>query len=135
MTSKLTFTRLFLLRSAVAAFALGGLAGCGGGGGGGGGLGVGVVGSVQQQPVVVVAPLTLVLTRVGPEAVEVEWTDDPLAASFLVLRDGFALATVTSVSLIDTSVFFNNTYCYRVEGYDVAGQLVSASSTGCISIF
>lgn len=135
MSSMIAFTRGFLLRSAVAAIALGGLAGCGGGGGGGGGgvgVGVGVVVPVQQPAV---APLTLVLTRVGPEAVEVEWSDDPFAASFLVLRDGFALATVTSTSLIDASVFFNNTYCYQVEGYDAAGQLVAASSAGCITIF
>ncbi|CAN7366946.1 hypothetical protein [Variovorax sp. LjRoot178] len=131
MSSMIAFTRSFLLRSAVAAIALGGLAGCGGGGGGGGGGGVFVP---VQQPVVVVAPLTLVLTRVGPEAVEVEWSDDPLAASFLVLRDGFALARVTSTSLIDASVFFNNTYCYQVEGHDATGQLVAASSSGCITI-
>lgn len=130
MSSMIAFTRSFLLRSAVAAIALGGLAGCGGGGGGGGG---GVFVPVQQ-PVVVVAPLTLALTRVGPEAVEVEWSDDPLAASFLVLRDGFALARVTSTSLIDASVFFNNTYCYQVEGHDATGQLVAASSSGCITI-
>lgn len=133
MPFMIAFTRSFQLRSAVAAIALGGLAGCGGGGDGGDsvGVGVGVVVPVQQPAV---APLTLLLTRVGPEAVEVDWSDEPRVASFSVLRDGFALATVTSLSLIDTSVFFDNTYCYQVVGHDLAGQLVAASSTGCITI-
>jgi hypothetical protein len=122
------FTRSFLLRSAAASIALGGLAACGGGGG----SDVGVVVAVQQPAV---APLTLALTRVGPEAIEVDWSDDPHVVSFLVLRDGLALATVTSTTLIDNSVLINGTYCYQVQGHDAAGQLVAASSNGCITVF
>ena len=125
-------TRSFLLRSAAASIILGVLAACGGGGGGGGGGFVAVGVPVQQTAV---APLTLALTRVGPQAIEVAWSDDPFVASFLVLRDGFALATVTTTSLIDNSVFINETYCYQVQGHDASGQLVAASSTGCITVF
>ncbi|MEB0114811.1 hypothetical protein QN397_26460, partial [Variovorax sp. RTB1] len=96
------------------------------------GVGVGVVVPVQQPDV---APLSLTLTRLGPEAVEVDWSDDPRAASFLVIRDGFDLATVTSTSLVDNSVIFDETYCYQVEGHDASGRLVAASSNGCITIF
>lgn len=96
------------------------------------GVGVGVVVPVQQSDV---APLSLTLTRLGPEAVEVDWSDDPRAVSFLVIRDGFDLATVTSTSLVDNSVIFDETYCYQVEGHDAAGRLVAASSNGCITIF
>ena len=120
------FTRSFLLRSAAASIVLGSLAACGGGS-----VDVGVVVPVQQP---VVAPLTLVLTRVGPEAIEVDWSDDPYVASFLVIRDGFSLATVTTTSLIDSSVLINGTYCYQVQGYDAAGLLVAASSSGCVTI-
>lgn len=125
------FTRSFLLRSVAASILLGGLAACGGGGGGGGGsVGVGVVVPVQTA----VAPLALALTRVGPEAVEVAWSDDAFVASFLVLRDGFALTSVTTTRLIDATAFANATYCYQVQGYDATGLLVAASSTGCITI-
>ena len=129
MSHMTAFTRSFLLRSAAASIILGSLAACGGGSVD---VGVGVVIPVQQP---VVAPLTLVLTRVGPEAIQVDWSDDPRAASFLVLRDGFALATVTTTtSLIDASVLINETFCYQVQGFDAAGQLVAASSSGCIAI-
>ncbi len=121
------FTRSVLLRSAAASIILGSLAACGGGGE----VSVGVVVPVQQP---VVAPLTLVLTRVGPEAIQVDWSDDPHVASFVVLRNGFALATVTSLSLIDGSALVNGTYCYQVQGYDAAGLLVAASSSGCVTI-
>ena len=121
------FTRSFLLRSAAASIILGSLAACGGGS-----VDVGVVIPVQQP---VVAPLALALTRVGPEAIQVDWSDDPRAASFLVLRDGFSLATVTTTtSLIDASVLINETFCYQVQGFDAAGQLVAASSSGCVTI-
>ncbi|TBR77031.1 MAG: hypothetical protein EPN64_04435 [Burkholderiaceae bacterium] len=125
MSHMTAFTRSFVLRSAAALIILGSLAACGGGGD------VTVAASVQP----VVAPLTLVLTRVGPEAVELDWSDDPDVASFLVLRDGYPLATVTSTtSLIDTSVLVDGTYCYQVQGDDAAGQLVAATSSGCITI-
>ena len=126
-------TRSFALRSVAAALALGGLlAGCGGGGGGDVAVGVGVVVPVEEPAI---AGLSLALSRVGPEAVEVAWSDDPEVASFLVIRDEAALATVsTTTSLVDASVFVDETYCYRVGGYDPFGHLVAASSTGCITI-
>jgi hypothetical protein len=102
-----------------------GLAGCGGG---------------EPDVVVVVPPpppvaaLDLVLTRVGPEAVQLDWSDDPAAASFVVYRNGSTLAHVDAVSLVDASVQFNGRYCYAVDGYDRAGVLVSASETACITI-
>jgi hypothetical protein len=75
------------------------------------------------------------LTRVGPEAVELDWSDDPYVDSFLVVRNDVAFATVTSTtSLIDATAYVNGTYCYQVQGYDVTGALIAASSTGCITI-
>lgn len=81
-----------------------------------------------------VAGLALQLTRIGPEAIEVAWSDDRYAATFVVRRDGYRLATVNSLSLIDASVLADETYCYQVSGYDIDGFLVSASSTGCITL-
>lgn len=121
------FKRSFLLRSILVAITLGGLGACGGGGS----VDVGVVVPVQPPAI---APLTLVLTRVGPEAIEVDWSDDPRVARFLVLRDGYVLATTTTTTLIDNSVIVNETYCYQVQGQDTAGYLVAATSNGCISI-
>lgn len=133
MSSLIAFTRRVLLRGSIAVLALGGLlSACGGGGDGGASVEVGVVVPVESAHV---APLALALTRVGPEAVEVEWSDDPRVASFLVRRDGFALARVDATFLVDASVFVDFTYCYQVEGYDASGLLVAASSTGCITIF
>ncbi len=104
-----------------------GVAGCGGGG---------------EVDVVVVAPppppiagLDIVLTRVGPQAVQVDWSDDPLAASFVVYRNDRVLARVDAVTLVDASVQIDGYYCYDVEGYDRAGGLVSASHSACITIF
>ena len=125
MSHMTAFTRSFLLRSVAVSIILGSLAACGGGGD------VTVVASVQQPAV---APLTLALTRVGPEAVQVDWSDDPDVASFLVLRDGISFATVTTTSLVDASAFVNGTYCYQVQGYDALGALVAATSSGCITI-
>ena len=129
MSYMTTFKRSILLRSVLVAITLGGLAACGGGGS----VDVGVVVPVQPPAI---ALLTLVLTRVGPEAIEVDWSDDPRVARFLVLRDGYALATTTTTTttLIDNSVIVNETYCYQVQGQDAAGYLVSATSNGCISI-
>lgn len=124
------FTHTFLLRSAAASIILGSLAACGGGGEVA--VGVGVVVPIQQP---VVAPLTLALTRVGPEAIAVDWSDDLHVASFVVVRDGAALATVTTTSLIDASALIDETYCYQVQGFDAAGLLVAASSIGCVTIF
>lgn len=134
MPCMIGITRRFALRSVALAIALGGLlAGCGGGGGDGAvAVGVGVVVPVQEPAI---EGLSLALSRVGPEAVEVAWSDDPLVATFLVIRDEIDLATVTSTTfLVDNSVIVNETYCYRVEGYDAFGDLVAASSTGCITL-
>ncbi|MBC7994292.1 MAG: hypothetical protein H7Z15_13770 [Rhizobacter sp.] len=118
------------LRRAAAALCLAvvaGVAGCGGG------AEVDVV--VVAPPPAPIAGLDLVLTRVGPEAVQVDWSDDPEAASFVVRRNGRTLAQVDALSLIDASVQFDGYYCYDVAGFDRAGELVSASDTACITIF
>lgn len=130
MSYMISFKRNFLLRSVLVVITLGGLAACGGGDSAN--VGVGVIVPVQPPAI---APLTLVLTRVGPEAIEVGWSDDPGVARFVVLRNGYALATTTTTTtLIDTSVFVNETYCYQVQGQNAAGYLVAATTNGCISI-
>lgn len=98
--------------------------------GGGGDAGVVVVASPPS-----VAPLAIALTRVGPNAIQVDWSDDPYVASFTVSRDGYALATVASLTLIDASVFVNQSYCYQVSGYDPSGLLVAASDNACVTVF
>ena len=132
MSYMTAFQRSFLPRSVLMAIILGGLAACGGGESVNVGVGVGVVIPVQPPPI---APLTLVLTRIGPETIQADWSDDRYVARFVILRDGYALAsTTTTTTLIDSSVFVNQTYCYQVQGQDTAGYLVAASSNGCISI-
>lgn len=102
------------------------LAGCGGGGS----VDAGVVAGPPP-----VAALGINLTRVGPEAIQVDWSDDPYVDSFLVRRDGYLLARVRSLSLVDASVLIGNSYCYDVAGYDASGVLIAASATACITIF
>ena len=102
------------------------VAGCGGGGS------ADVVVVVSPPSI---APLAIALTRVGPEAIQVDWSDDPYAASFAVSRDGYTLARVTSNTLIDASVIIDQSYCYQVSGYDPFGLLVAASDTACVTIF
>lgn len=123
MSTMSAFSVRFLLRSTLAAVTLAGLTACGGGGE--------VIVPVQPPAVF---PLGLTLTRVGPEAVALDWSDDPYVATFSVVRDGGALANVNGNSLIDASVYLNYRYCYQVQGYDATGLLVAASSIGCISI-
>jgi len=123
------FTRS-LLRCALVAITLGGLAACGGGGGGGA-VDVAVV---VPPPQPYVTPLALNLSRVGPEVIGLDWSDDPAVATFLVVRDGNALTSVTTTSLDDASVVVNGTYCYQVQGYDPTGLLIAATSTGCITV-
>lgn len=101
---------------------------------------VGCGGGVSADVVVVasppsIAPLAIALTRVGPEAIQVDWSDDPYVASFIVSRDGYTLANVTSHTLIDASVIVDGNYCYHVSGYDPGGILVAASDTACVTIF
>ena len=127
MSYMTAFKRSLLLRGVLVAITLGGLAACGGGGS----AEVGVIVPVRPPAI---APLTLVLTRVGPESIAVDWSDDPSVASFVVLRNGYVLATTTTTTLIDNSVFVNETYCYQVQGQDAVGNLVAATSNGCISI-
>lgn len=100
------------------------LAGCGGGGD---------VAVVVAGPPPVTA-LAIVLTRTGPETVQVDWTDDPFVDSFTVDRNGFAFVNVRSTTLIDNSVIFDQSYCYQVFGYDRAGNLIAASDQACIAI-
>jgi hypothetical protein len=81
-----------------------------------------------------ITPLSLVLTRIGPEEIQLDWSDDPDVYEFVVRRDGYTLATVNAISLIDASVMIDQTYCYQVSGYDVAGYLIAQSATGCVTI-
>lgn len=127
MFNMTSFSRNLLLRGALVAMSLGTLSACGGGGGE---VGVGVVVPGGSY----VAPLALSLTRVGPQAIEIAWSDDPYVAQFLVVRDGRVLTSVNANSLVDASVFVDQTYCYQVEGYDGRGVLVAISSTGCITV-
>ena len=121
------FTRSLLLRSALVAITLGGLTACGGGGD----VGVAVVVPAPQPAVL---PLALSLSRVGPQVIGLDWSDDPAAATFLVVRNGSALTSVNATSLDDASVFVNQTYCYQIQGYNARSLLISASSTGCITL-
>lgn len=102
------------------------VAGCGGGGS------VDVVVGGSPPPI---AGLAIALTRVGPEAIQIDWSDDPYADTFTVRRDGFALARVNATTLIDASVFVDQSYCYEVLGFDRSGLLVAASDTACVTIF
>ncbi len=114
--------RLFL---AAALGVVGLVAGCGGGG--------------SADVVVVTTPppvtaLGIVLTRTGPETVQVDWSDDSFVSVFTVFRDGGKLADVRSTTLIDGSVVFDQSYCYLVTGYDGAGNLIAQSDRACITI-
>ena len=104
------------------------LSGCGGGGGGGNADVVVVAG-------VPVLRLDIVLSRPGPEAIQLDWSDDSYVDSYVVVRDGYTLASsVTTTTLIDTSVVFNVQYCYQVLGYDGVGQLISATDVACVIV-
>jgi hypothetical protein len=100
------------------------LAGCGGGG---------------SADVVVVADgssvlrLDIGLSRVGPGAIQVAWSDDPDAQSFLVARNGLTLVdSINATSVVDSSVAFGVEYCYQVFGYDSGGNLLSATDEACV---
>lgn len=115
------------VRRAAALVCLVVLAGCGGS--------VDVVVDAPPPPPPPLAELDIVLTRVGPEAVQIDWSDDPEAASFVVRRNARTLARVDAVTLIDASVQFDGHYCYDVAGFDRAGVLVSTSDVACITVF
>ena len=87
---------------------------------------------VAQAPV---AYLDLVPTRIGPQTVRLDWSYDPAAYSYLVRRDGFDLANVSAVTVIDDSGLFGNRYCYDVLGLNYAGQVLSQSQVACITFF
>ena len=99
------------------------VAGCGGGGS----ADLILVGGGVSVP-----RLDIALSRPGPQAIQVDWSDDSLVDTFTVTRNGFVLAdAVDAVTLIDASVVFDVEYCYQVFGYDFAGQLVSATDLAC----
>lgn len=112
------------MRAAVAAAFL--LTGCGGGGNfylfiGSGGA------SVPR--------LDLVVSRVGPRSIQLEWTDDFHAKTFEVERNGATLlSSIKATSVVDSSFLSNTEYCYQVFGFDFAGQLMSASDEVCIVV-
>ena len=58
-------------------------------------------------PVVVatVLPLDLQVTRISPEEIQLDWSDDADAAVFVVTREGFELARVSTLTLIDAPAF------------------------------
>ena len=102
------------------------LAGCGGGG---------------SADLIVVADgssvprLDIGISRVGPGAVQIAWSDDPDVESFLVARNGLTLVdSVNATSVVDSSVAFNVEYCYQVFGYDFAGHLISATEEACVIV-
>ena len=102
------------------------LAGCGGGGG----ADLVVVADGSAVP-----RLDIGLSRAGPLAIQVAWSDDPDVESFLVARNGFTLVdSVNALSVVDASVAFDVEYCYQVFGYDRVGRLVSATDEACIVV-
>ena len=104
------------------------VAGCGGGGDGGS-ADVVVVGGAP------VLRLDIALSRPGPQAIQLDWSDDSYVDSYVVTRDGFTLADpVTTTTLIDASVIFNVQYCYQVLGYDFNRQLISATDVACVIV-
>lgn len=122
-------------RFAAAALAVALVAGCGDGDPYGTtvvSVGVGVSVPAGPPPV---AGLGLWLTRVGPEAVRLDWSLDPHAAGYDVWRDGYLLATVSASSLVDASGVIGDRYCYQVVGRDPYGRTVASTSVGCVTLF
>jgi hypothetical protein len=120
------FTRGRALYAAVGlAFAVA-LAGCGGGGS----ADVVVVANGSSVP-----RLDIALSRAGPLAIQVAWSDDPAAESFLVARNRLTLVdSIDATSVVDSSVAFNVEYCYQVFGYDFSGRLISATDEACVIV-
>ena len=89
----------------------------------------------ERVPVgVPVVGLELLLTRVGPTAVQVEWSTDARASVYRVSRDGFPLADVQGNVLIDAALALGGRYCYSVLGLAATGQVLSQSSVGCLTV-
>ena len=105
-----------LVRGLAAVLAAAALTACGGG---------------DDNPVTL---LGLSLAQVGPRAVQVSWSDDPYVASFDVVRDGYLLARVGTLAVVDNSVNVNQTYCYQVRGYDGYDALIASTDVGCITV-
>jgi len=112
--------------AAVALFFAIAAAGCGGGGS----AQLIVVGGGVEVP-----RLDIALTQIGPQTIQVDWSDDSLVDTFEVTRNGLVLADeVNAIALIDDSVVFNVQYCYQVFGYDAIGHLVSATDEVCVVV-
>ena len=122
---KSDFARMRALYAGVTlAFAVA-LAGCGGGGSGADDVVLADGSSVLR--------LEIALSRAGPLAIQVAWSDDPDVESFLVARNGLTLVdSVDATSVVDASVAPNVEYCYQVFGYDFAGHPISATEEVCI---
>lgn len=82
----------------------------------------------------VIGALDIRLTQVDAEAIQLDWTFDPEAVAYTVVRDGYPLARLDTTSIIDASVMFGGRYCYRVLGRDGVGMVVSESPIGCIVV-
>ena len=119
--------RILSVRMVLALAMAAAVAGCGGGGS--------VTFATAPVVVATVLPLDLLATRIGPEEVQLDWSDDPDVAFFVVTRDGFELARVSTLTLIDASVLFGDRYCYQVSGLDHSGVVISVSNLDCLTIF
>ena len=117
----------FWMRRACAVGALSLVAIVGGCGGGGSAAVV-----VANPPPI--TALGIVLTRTGPESVQVDWSDDPAVDNYTIDRNGNVLTDVRSTTLIDSAVVLDETYCYQVFGYDSVGNLVAQSDQACITL-
>jgi hypothetical protein len=96
------------------------------------GCGGGVEVAVEDPPPPPVTALSIRLARVGPEAVQVEWSDDPDVNQYTVYQNGYVLANVMATSVIDTTVTTNVQYCYQVSGYSLHGDLLATTDSACI---
>ena len=90
---KSDFARMRALNAGVTLALAMALAGCGGGGSGADDVVLADGSSVPR--------LEIALSRAGPLAIEVAWSDDPDVESFLVARNGLTLVdSVDALSLI-----------------------------------
>lgn len=97
------------------------------------GRGSGVEVMVVDAPPV--APLGLQFTRVGVEALRLDWSFDPAVLAYCVTRDGVGLASVGTTSIIDESVFLGDEFCYQVLGLGAGAVTVSASAVACTTLY
>jgi len=99
----------------------------------GGGLEVVAVADSPPPPPPITA-LSIRLTQVGPEAIQVDWSDDPAVHQFYVQRNGYAVANVMATTLVDASVVPTAQYCYQVSGYTLSGDLIATTDTACMVV-